>query len=155
MRSYHRFRQQPLKDGLIIFWPSCFSPSSKTESQAGLITVGPQLCSISEPKADHDVLRFLERQGPLSIVYISFGSHSWVPSLQQTNLLFDVLDKLGLGALVVNSAIPEFTAPRKDLLEILHDRLGRMGDKGMLTDWAPQDDVLRHRVSILLASSAT
>jgi hypothetical protein len=142
MRSWHHLRQADFGDQLIVIWPACFSPNPKD----GLMTIGPQL---GEPKIEHDqdVIRFLDRQAPKSVVYISFGSYSWIPSLQQSILLFDTIRKLGLGVLVVNALNPILGAPRTDILEVVNDRLGKTQGRGLLVDWAPQNEVLLHPVS--------
>lgn len=144
MRSWHRLRRGPFGDELIVFWPSCFFPP---RTGLGIITVGPQVVSATKAKGDEDVIRFLDQQKPKSLVFISFGSYSWIPDLAQTKVVIDTLDKLGLGVLVVNSLNPKFTKPRTDLIEYFADRVKTMDGRAMLVDWAPQMDVLQHQVS--------
>ena len=143
MRGWNGIRSAESGDKLLVFWPSCFSHQHNPR----LIPVGPQLSAISQAKPDQNVLRFLDRQTAQSIVYICFGSYSWIPTLDQTKLLFDTLDKLGVGALIIHAVMPVFGAPRPEIESLLRDRIARMGPKAMLTEWTPQIDVLRHEVS--------
>lgn len=147
MRSWHRIEKEPSGEDLLVFWPSCFSPNLQPTS--GLIALDPQLCSTPQPKVDNEVLRFLDRQTARSIVFITFGSYSWVPTPRQTELLFNVLGTLGLGALVIKPELPYVKDANTDHLEFVRSGIERMGDKGMLVDWAPQEDVLLHQVSLV------
>lgn len=110
------------------------------------MTIGPQPSTFAQPKED-DINRFLDRQPPKSLVYICFGSYTWIPNLRQTKILFDTIDKLGLGVLVINSLMTLFSSPRTDLLKLINERLERLGEKGMLVDWATQEVVLRQQGS--------
>ena len=110
------------------------------------IHVGPQLPP--EPSEsfvsdeDVEVISFLDQSTKTSVVYICFGTTFWPPNAEQTRLLFETMDSMGLRALVIRCP----TAP-KDVKGEIEVGMKKLGVRGIISDWVPQYRVLGHPVS--------
>uniref|UniRef100_A0A2P2JTY1 Glycosyltransferase n=1 Tax=Rhizophora mucronata TaxID=61149 RepID=A0A2P2JTY1_RHIMU len=85
-------------------------------------------------KAD-DCIEWLNTKPPSSVVYISFGS---IASLKQ-----DQCDEIAQG--LINSGLPFLWVMREEKSQVLTDGFfEKVGDKGKLVRWSPQEKVLAH-----------
>eukprot|EP00253_Pinus_taeda_P005673 PITA_05673 len=88
---------------------------------------------------NEECMRWLEKQAPTSVLYVSFGSYTLVSRAQ--------LQELALG--LAGSEQPFLWVIRPDLVEgecaaITEDYLHCIKDQGLLVTWAPQLKVLSH-----------
>ncbi|WVW83986.1 hypothetical protein I302_106011 [Kwoniella bestiolae CBS 10118] len=84
----------------------------------------------------------LEEKGKDSVIYISFGTLYFAPSLEQLSILLDVLislDKRFILSLGIASP---------DIQTMVKDKFDSNGQgKGIYVDWAPQLSVLKHEAT--------
>jgi len=77
--------------------------------------------------------------------YICFGSHFWPPDAEQTQVLFDVLEKTEQRVLLACSADTfQGSGAAEGVEGIVRSSIARMGNRARLEDWAPQLEVLAH-----------
>ncbi|XP_076904768.1 UDP-glycosyltransferase 76B1-like [Bidens hawaiensis] len=90
---------------------------------------------------DRTILSWLDKQPPKSVVYVSFGSVAHITKSEFQEVAHG-LDNIGLPFLwVVRPGI----VVGSEWLEALPEKfLERMGDRGRIVKWSPQQEVLAH-----------
>ncbi|KAI3520000.1 hypothetical protein L1887_09221 [Cichorium endivia] len=90
---------------------------------------------------DRTVISWLDTQAPKSVIYISFGSVARITESEFQEVAH-ALTNTGLPFLWV---VRPGVVPGSEWLEALPEKfLERVGDKGRIVKWAPQQDVLAH-----------
>lgn len=133
---------------------SCFEEEDKYiryfQDSIGVpvLSVGP-LMPVSKPNSDShegsDLLDWLDRQGPSSVVFVSFGSETFL-SKEQTHQLALGLEASGLPFLW-SLRTPQFLdSAREDPQELLPEGFEtRTGDRGLVVRaWVPQVRIVSH-----------
>ena len=156
MSSFRSLIEDSQKQGTVMFWPSLPGTSKPFSSKYEYHSVGPQLAPAAEdligaPHSDGviDFLdRSLERDGAHSVLYICFGSLHLPPTPSQAELLFDTIEQAGLRVLFGGRVSdPNLVGQEKrgeETMQVISQRIARMGDSSMMSPWTPQLRVLQH-----------
>ncbi|CAA0834803.1 Unknown protein [Striga hermonthica] len=107
-----------------------------------LLAVGP-LAAVPDSSGSSEILRWLDRKGPRSTVYVSFGSECF-PSKEEIAEIARGLEACRASFVWVIRFPAGGSVPLEEALP--EGFLGRVGDRGLVVPgWAPQADVLAHR----------
>ncbi|XP_062183658.1 UDP-glycosyltransferase 82A1-like [Phragmites australis] len=123
--------------------PGLGSSAERTKGSTDAVA-SPQPCSNKNPsmwRADSSCIGWLDAQRAGSVVYVSFGS--WVGPIGP-----DKIRELALGLEATGRpflwALKRDPSWRAGLPDGFAERIAAAG-RGKVVDWAPQEDVLRHR----------
>ncbi|RCV07446.1 hypothetical protein SETIT_1G245200v2 [Setaria italica] len=90
-------------------------------------------------QADETCMEWLDQQRAGSVIYVSFGS--WVPSIGR-----DAINELALGLEATGRPFMWALKDEPSWREGLPSQYAEaVAGRGKIVDWAPQEDVLRHR----------
>jgi len=82
-----------------------------------------------------------EDEGDRSVIFVCFGTSFWPPTNQQTKVFLSALEESGLRVLLVPCQVDE------EVKEVSAEWAEKMGEKAMMSDWAPQWEILAHPVT--------
>ncbi|CAD6579906.1 MAG: hypothetical protein TREMPRED_002607, partial [Tremellales sp. Tagirdzhanova-0007] len=77
-------------------------------------------------------------EGRRCVLYISFGTLFWPPSVLQAQVFLDVLVELGIRFVLVQGQATS------DHVSVAEEKIRQSGGKGIMVRWAPQNAILNH-----------
>ncbi|KAI0828650.1 UDP-Glycosyltransferase/glycogen phosphorylase [Trametes gibbosa] len=146
-------------DGVLLATPECFDPLSiigtrawMAETGRGAHAVGPllstgtravenALCEADRGTEIRDfVSRVLKSHGPLSLLFISFGTWMWPKYPEKLWTFLDVVMDLGIPFILSDASehanVPDEVRERVDRYQL-----------GLISSWCPQQMILNHPVT--------
>ncbi|ORX39269.1 hypothetical protein BD324DRAFT_322110 [Kockovaella imperatae] len=141
-------------DAFIVSWPKGLGEEAQADLDRHfkhVYQVGPQLPPVvrdewSVEAKQGECKEYLDSSPERSVIYISFGSVLYAPSLDQIGTLLDVFEEIGSRYIIAEGNAPA------EIKTMLRSRVGQGLDKGLFVTWAPQRAILSHKATKLFVT---